>query len=77
MKWLIGIALTVFCASAALAQPATQPLVRCAVIGGMMESGFWPALAERFEKQSGIRVDVVASGQRTGIGAVFARGGSI
>jgi tungstate transport system substrate-binding protein len=55
--------------------PATQPLVRCAVIGGMMESDFWPQLAERFENQTGIHVDVVASGQRTGIGAVFARGG--
>src|SRR5215207_5148217 len=41
----------------------------------MMESGFWPAIAERFEKQTRIRVEVVASGQRTGIGGVFTHGG--
>ena len=34
-------------------------LVRVAVIGGMMESGFWPALAERFELSGGAITNVV------------------
>src|SRR6185503_2913977 len=73
---LLSLAIMMLLAGLANAQPAaTQPVVRCAVIGGMMESGFWPELTQRFEKQTGIRVDVVASGQRQGIGAVFAHGG--
>jgi tungstate transport system substrate-binding protein len=56
--------------------PATQPaVVRCAVIGGLMETNFWPAVAERFEKQAGIRVEVVASGPKEELDKAFRRGG--
>jgi len=63
-------------ACAALAQapaPATRPTstVRCAVIGGMQDTGFFPQLAERFTQQTGIAVEVVASGPKDGIDRVF------
>jgi tungstate transport system substrate-binding protein len=57
-------------------RPATQPaVVRCAVIGGLVESGLWPALAERFEKQTGIHIEAVASGPKEDIDKVIRRGG--
>lgn len=59
----------------AITRPAEDAqTVRCVVIGGMMETGFWPALAERFEHDTGIHVDVVASGNKTEVGPVFATG---
>jgi tungstate transport system substrate-binding protein len=48
--------------------------VRCVVIGGMVETGFWQALSDRFEKSTGIHVSVVASGNKAEIGPVFATG---
>jgi tungstate transport system substrate-binding protein len=65
-----------------VAAPATQPAttrpaaVRCAVIGGMMDTAFWPALAERFERQTGIPVQVVVSGPKEEIDPAFRRGGA-
>ena len=58
-------------------QPATRPArtVRVAVIGGMNQTGFWDALAKRFEQQTGIRVETVASGPKDGIAQVFRQGG--
>lgn len=38
--------------------------IRCAVIGGMMDTGFWPELSERFEAATGHKVDVVARGPK-------------
>jgi tungstate transport system substrate-binding protein len=56
--------------------PTTQPAtVRCAVIGGMMETDFWPTLADRFERETGIHVAVVASGPKEEIDAAFRKGG--
>lgn len=64
----------------ATAAPATQPstrpaAVRCAVIGGMMDTAFWPAVAERFERQTGVPVEVVVSGPKEEIDAAFRKGG--
>jgi tungstate transport system substrate-binding protein len=58
------------------AAPATQPrVVRVAVIGGMNETGFWDALAQRFERATGIHVEAVATGPKEGITGVFKQGG--
>src|SRR5262245_7024405 len=57
------------------AQPATQPSVRCAVINGMMHTNFWPQLTERFEKQTGIKVETLAFGEKTEISQAFRKGG--
>jgi tungstate transport system substrate-binding protein len=40
----------------------------------MSDTGFWPALAERFERESGIRARVVATGPKHAIAAPFRRG---
>jgi tungstate transport system substrate-binding protein len=53
------------------AQPET---VRVAVIGGQVETGFWEALATRFEKATGHQVEVVASGPKRVIAEAFRRG---
>ena len=66
IKWLL-----VFVAPA-LAQAGT--VVKTAVIGGMMMTGLWPALAARFEASTGIKVEVVASGPRELIAPVFRAG---
>jgi tungstate transport system substrate-binding protein len=63
-------------AASAETAPATQPAtVRCAVIGGMMETDFWPTLAARFERETGVHVAVVASGPKEEIDAAFRKGG--
>lgn len=49
-------------------------VVRCAVIGGMTMTGLWDEIASRFEKRSGLRVDVVATGPRPLLDQVFRAG---
>jgi len=61
----------VACASTFAAEPAT---VRVAVIGGIVETGFWEALSERFEESTGHKVEVVASGTKSQIAEVFREG---
>jgi tungstate transport system substrate-binding protein len=69
--------LTCRAVAAPATQPATRPAaVRCAVIGGMMDTAFWPALAERFERQTGIPVQVVVSGPKEEIDPAFRKGGA-
>ncbi len=48
--------------------------VRCAVIGGMTDTGFWQAASDRFTKATGIQVEVVATGPKHEIAGPF-RGG--
>lgn len=44
--------------------PADSRVVRCAVIGGMTMAGLWPEIAKRFERQTGYKVEVIATGPR-------------
>jgi tungstate transport system substrate-binding protein len=74
MTRLMTAALLLLMTSALQAQPATQPSVRCAVINGMMHTNFWPQLAERFEKQTGIKVETLAFGEKTEISQAFRKG---
>lgn len=55
--------------------PSTTPMVRVAIIGGMNETGFWPALASRFTQATGIQVSLLAAGPVDGIAPVFRQGG--
>lgn len=50
--------------------------VRVAVIGGMVETGFWKELSARFERDSAGRykIDIVASGPKKVIADAFMRG---
>ncbi len=57
-------------------EPTTQPtrVIRAAVIGGMQDTRFWPDLIEKYEKETGVHVEVVASGPKDGIAKVFRLG---
>lgn len=48
--------------------------VRCAVIGGLVDTGLWDELVARFEKESGERVALVASGPKHVLAGALARG---
>jgi tungstate transport system substrate-binding protein len=51
-----------------------QQTIRCAVIGGMMDTDFWPELVDRFEAKTGHRVQVVAEGPKRLIAKSFIAG---
>ncbi|MGD9724584.1 MAG: substrate-binding domain-containing protein [Pirellulales bacterium] len=65
---------------AAAQQPAvadsrpSKTVVRAAIIGGMTDTGFWQELSARFEKASGISVEVVATGPKHETADVLQRG---
>jgi tungstate transport system substrate-binding protein len=50
--------------------------IRVAVIGGMVETGFWKAVSERFQRESGNRytTEIIASGPKAVIADAFKRG---
>jgi len=55
--------------------PSASPVaVRCAVIGGMIDTGLWPEVAARFRQATGIGVQVVAAGPKHEISGPFRRG---
>jgi tungstate transport system substrate-binding protein len=58
----------------AASEPPQAVTVRCAVIGGMTDTGFWQALGERFEEAAGFKLEVVATGPKHEITGVFRRG---
>jgi tungstate transport system substrate-binding protein len=43
---------------------AVHEVVRCAVIGGMVTSGLWTALSQRYEAETGDRVELTVSGNK-------------
>jgi tungstate transport system substrate-binding protein len=51
--------------------PAT---IRVAVIGGMVETGFWRDLAARYELTTGNKIDIVASGPKQVVIDAFRKG---
>jgi tungstate transport system substrate-binding protein len=55
-------------------QRARQTL-RVAVVGGMMETGFWSEVAARYERASGDKIELVASGPKPQVVAAFSKGG--
>ncbi|MDX1946238.1 MAG: substrate-binding domain-containing protein [Pirellulaceae bacterium] len=56
------------------AEEKSLPAVRCAVIGGLIETELWPDQAARFERASGRRVELVASGPKHVVVTAFAAG---
>ena len=42
-------------------------VVRCAVVGGLNEIDFWPQLADRFQRATGNRMEIVAAGPKHAI----------
>jgi tungstate transport system substrate-binding protein len=51
----------------------TSATIRCAVIGGMMDTGFWQGVTERFTQRTGIAVEVIAVGPKHIIAGPFER----
>jgi tungstate transport system substrate-binding protein len=78
VRWFLAalllLASTLQAQTAPTTAPSTQPTIRCAVIGGMFFTGFWQALAERYEKQAGVHVELVATGPKNDITKVFEQG---
>jgi tungstate transport system substrate-binding protein len=54
---------------------ATGQRIKVAVIGGMIETGFWQALAERYEAARGNKIEVVATGPKPQVIRAFRAGG--
>lgn len=63
------------CHSSETPEAVAPQTIRCAVIGGMVETGFWPALADRYHAQTGHTVQVVASGPKQVVVDAFRKGG--
>jgi tungstate transport system substrate-binding protein len=49
--------------------------LRVAVVGGMMETGFWPEIAARYERTSGDKIELAATGPKPQVVAAFTKGG--
>jgi tungstate transport system substrate-binding protein len=77
----VGVKLLGFVAFAALACGSREParpapqIIRCAVIGGMTETGLWPALAERYALITGNKLELVSTGPKPVIVDAFRKGG--
>jgi tungstate transport system substrate-binding protein len=75
------VALVAACKTDAASPPAAAPppprprqTLRVAVIGGMMETGFWSAIEERYERVSGDTIELVASGPKPKVIEAFRKG---
>jgi tungstate transport system substrate-binding protein len=57
--------------------PAKPPpqTIRVAVIGGMLETGFWQEIAARYERLSGNKIELAASGPKPVVVDAFRKGG--
>jgi tungstate transport system substrate-binding protein len=76
LRLIVGLSLLVASPSVRGGDPpADARLVRCAVIGGMMATGLFTALARRYEAATGDRIAVVASGNKDVLTDAFRRGG--
>lgn len=74
MRAVAFAALALACSSRPAARPPSQT-VRVAVIGGMMETGFWPTLVERFQQQTGHVVELAAAGPKPVVVSAYRKGG--
>ena len=55
--------------------PPTGQVIKVAVIGGMVETGLWQAVAERYTEARGNRIELVASGPKREVVEAFRQGG--
>lgn len=79
MRHLALVAIAACGSGGSTGEPPTQAaepgLVRVAVIGGMMDTGFWPEVVARFETATKHRVQVVATGNKPIVIDAFRKGG--
>ena len=57
------------------AKTRPKQTLRVAVVGGMMETGFWPEIAARYERTSGDKIELAATGPKPQVVAAFKKGG--
>jgi len=73
-SWLVSmIALAALAGGARGQNPAPQT-VRCAVVGGLNETDFWPQLGERFQRATGHKMEIVATGPKHVLAEAFRAG---
>jgi tungstate transport system substrate-binding protein len=70
---LLALALLAACHGEPAAPAPTT--IRCAVIGGMLETGFWQQLSARYEQLTGNKVELVATGPKDSVVAAYRKGG--
>jgi tungstate transport system substrate-binding protein len=78
IRWLCG-ALTMIAVGCVPARAPLTPAasttapqtVRCAIIGGLADTGLWQELTDRFTQQSGHAVEIVVRGPKHDIGGAF------
>lgn len=66
-----NVAAVLVLSSTAVAQNPAPQTVRCAVVGGLNETDFWPQLGERFQKATGHRLEIVATGPKHVLAEAF------
>ena len=70
---VVVLSIPIGCAPSALPQ---KPVIRVAVIGGMVMTGMWQELARQFETNTGYRVLLVAAGPKPMLVEAFHKGGA-
>jgi len=70
----VSLVFVTLCLISCATQTHENRVIRAGVIGGMMRSGLWPGLAQRFEMESGYRVEVAVSGNRDLLADAFVAG---
>ena len=78
-RLMLGLVFALSTAGQFLRLAADEPVkggqtVRCAVIGGLNESDFWPDLSDRFFRATGHRAEIVATGPKPVLADAFTRG---
>lgn len=73
MRTFAIAALAIACSSKS--EVKQQQTVKVAVIGGMMETNFWPELVTRFQNETGHVVELVAAGPKPVVVSAFRKGG--
>jgi tungstate transport system substrate-binding protein len=81
VRAVAALALVAGCSHAPSSSDADAPAplppqtIRVAVIGGMIETGLWPALADRFHAETGHEIELVATGPKPVVIDAFRKGG--
>ncbi|WP_024930272.1 substrate-binding domain-containing protein [Methylophilus sp. OH31] len=71
----LAILLAICLATCEAAQDRTaEARVKVAVVGGLVLSGVWPALAKRASKETGLKIETVAAAPKEGVVPIFRDG---
>jgi tungstate transport system substrate-binding protein len=75
LMFLAAVAAVVDVRQAVANDPAAHAtVVRCAIASGLNEIDFWPQLADRFQRATQHRLEIVATGPKAVIAEAFKRG---